>query len=74
MIKIKIVLGNEFGGFGNDIGLDAVLSKDGGMITVGSTDSFGRGGTDGWLVKVDGDGNIVWTMSYGGKVLINSHL
>ena len=61
--------GNEFGGFGNDIGLDAVLSKDGGMITVGSTDSFGRGGTDGWLVKVDGDGNIVWTVSYGGKSL-----
>ena len=61
--------GNQFGGFGNDIGLDAVLSKDGGMITVGSTDSFGRGGTDGWLVKVDSDGNLVWTISYGGKSL-----
>ena len=61
--------GNEFGGFGNDIGLDAVLSKDGGVITVGSTDSFGRGGTDGWLVKVDSNGNLVWTVSYGGKSL-----
>ena len=61
--------GNEFGGFGNDIGLDAVLSNDGGVITVGSTDSFGRGGTDGWLTKVDGDGNLVWTVSYGGKSL-----
>ena len=39
------------------------------MITVGSTDSFGRGGTDGWLVKVDSDGNLVWTISYGGKSL-----
>ena len=61
--------GNEFGGFGNDIGLDAVLSRDGGVITVGSTDSFGRGGTDGWLVKVDSNGNLVWTVSYGGKSL-----
>ena len=61
--------GNELGGFGNDIGLDAVLSRDGGMITVGSTDSFGRGGTDGWLVKVDSNGNLVWTVSYGGKSL-----
>ena len=60
---------NEFGGFGNDLGLDIVNSIDGSSIIAGRTDSFGSGGTDGWLMKVDSVGNLVWTKSYGGKSL-----
>jgi len=60
---------NEYGGFGNDIGSDIIASNDGGFIIAGKTDSFGRGGNDGWLIKIDKTGNLVWTRSYGGKSL-----
>jgi len=39
---------------------------DDGFILAGKTDSFGAGGDDLWLVKVDVDGIVQWENTYGG--------
>ena len=46
----------SYGGTGIDNGYGLCQTSDGGYILTGNTDSFGAGGTDIWLVKVDGAG------------------
>jgi hypothetical protein len=41
-------------------------TSDGGYILAGSTESFGEGNTDIWLVKTDAVGDTLWTKTYGG--------
>lgn len=41
-------------------------TPDGGFIIAGTTQSFGAGGTDVWLVRTDADGDTLWTKTYGG--------
>jgi len=65
----KMVWKNEFGGFGDDIGVDVIHSASGGSIIAGRTNSFGNGATDAWLLKVDNFGQEKWSKSYGGKSL-----
>ncbi|MCK4334666.1 T9SS type A sorting domain-containing protein [candidate division WOR-3 bacterium] len=40
-------------------------TKDGGYILAGSTESFGEGNTDIWLVKTNAVGDTQWTKTYG---------
>ncbi len=63
--------GNEkwlkyFGGSGNETCWSFDKTSDGGFILGGSTNSFGFGGDDFYIVKTDGDGNVQWTKTYGG--------
>ncbi|MCH8330589.1 MAG: T9SS type A sorting domain-containing protein, partial [Bacteroidetes bacterium] len=39
---------------------------DGGFIIAGETFSFGAGSYDAYLIKMDGDGDTLWTKTYGG--------
>ena len=49
-------------------GLTAASStNDGGAILAGYTESSGAGESDGWLVRVDGFGSVVWEKTLGGE-------
>ena len=43
-----------------------IRSSDGNLILAGQTKSYGSGGFDSFLLKVDTDGNLLWNRTYGG--------
>ena len=48
-------------------GKEVLATSDGGCIAAGQTDSFGAGGADGWIVKLDANGSVQWQKTYGGR-------
>lgn len=54
------------GGAGVEQGRQAVQALDGGYVIVGTTNSSGSGGYDGYVVKIDALGNPVWERTFGG--------
>lgn len=55
-----------FGGEETDYGYDLAKTADGGLVIVGSTKSFGAGGNDVYLVKLDANGDLMWSKTFGG--------
>jgi hypothetical protein len=55
-----------FGGLDWDFANKINLTHDGNLIVCGSTYSFGRGGEDAFVIKLDLNGNILWQKIYGG--------
>lgn len=53
-----------FGGAGDDRFYDAALTSDGGFILVGWTSSFGIGNGDFYLIKLNANGDTLWTKTY----------
>jgi len=55
-----------YGGNQGDFGGAIYRTSEGEYILVGSTESFGAGDADGWVLKLDANGNIQWQKAYGG--------
>jgi hypothetical protein len=55
-----------FGGSKGEEGLSVQPTSDGGYIIVGTTQSFGQGLKDIYLVKTDAVGNLQWYKTFGG--------
>lgn len=54
-----------FGSTASDVASDLLPTADGGWLLVGTTQSFGNGNRDVYLVKVDADGFEQWHRSFG---------
>ncbi len=62
---------NSYSGALFDIGISTAevelfCTNDGGFVFSGFTTSFGVGGSDGVMLKVDSLGNLLWAKTYGG--------
>ncbi|MDA3907938.1 MAG: hypothetical protein PF437_02510 [Sulfurimonas sp.] len=55
----------NYGGRYSEVG-NAILPLEDGFLLVGSTESFGKGQKDVYVVKVDNFGNKIWSGAYGG--------
>jgi len=55
------------GGPGGEAGFSLIQTSDGGYAIAGATTSFGAGGLDVYVVKLDANGNLQWTTTIGGK-------
>jgi hypothetical protein len=55
------------GGSGDDGAYSIIQSSDGGYVVAGFTKSFGAGGSDMYVVKLDSGGNVQWAKTIGGS-------
>lgn len=60
------VWSRTFGGEQDDFANALTPTADGGLAIAGSTASMGNGLSDVYLVRTDGDGNFLWSTTYGG--------
>ncbi len=58
----------RYGGEYNDETWGVAVAQNGDLIVAGYTSSFGAGGYDAWVLRLDGDGNVKWQKTYGGKL------
>ncbi|MEO0122827.1 MAG: FlgD immunoglobulin-like domain containing protein [candidate division WOR-3 bacterium] len=63
----EIKWGRIYGGDNDDYARAVIECSDKGFIAVGSTNSFGNGGYDVYVFKVDSLGYPIWTKTFGGS-------
>ena len=62
----KTIWEKTFGGEGNDYPESITKSKDGGFVIAGVTNSYGNGEADIWILKIDDNGEKIWSKFIGG--------
>jgi hypothetical protein len=64
----EVVWEKTYGGEGYDGGQGITMAEDGNLLIAGVTTAGGAGGMDAYLLKVDPDGNELWSRTYGGPL------
>jgi hypothetical protein len=54
-----------YGGSGDDVARSLKITDNGSYMIADSTNSFGSGGYDVWLLRLDSMGDTLWTCIYG---------
>ena len=57
----------SYGGASFEQGSSVAITPDGGLVVAGSTNSYGAGDYDIWILKLDSNGAVQWQKSYGGS-------
>jgi uncharacterized delta-60 repeat protein len=57
----------RYGGASDDYATSIQQTSDGGYVVAGHTESFGAGGGDFWVLKLNSAGIISWEKTYGGR-------
>jgi len=60
-----LVWEKTFGGSGNESAIALAETTGGDILVCGTTDSYGAGGDDAWIMELDGDGNQNWSVTVG---------
>ncbi|MCF7810593.1 T9SS type A sorting domain-containing protein [bacterium] len=56
-----------FGGDTTDVCTSIIQTADGGYALAGYTTSFGAGEDDMWMVKINAEGDLLWSRAFGGE-------
>jgi len=57
---------NTYGGSDLDVGQSIEQTSDNGYVIFGTTESYGYGHEDFYLIKIDANGDLEWEQTYGG--------
>jgi len=62
----NILWKRTFKGINGERARSVIRTSEGGFVIVGSTSSFGLGGNDMMVIKIDSTGNLLWAKAIGG--------
>ena len=55
----------NYGGIGYELGLEIIETSDSNFVLIGTTDSYGAGNNDIYLIKMNGLGDTLWSRTFG---------
>ncbi len=64
----EILWDKTYGGDQSEQGLSIIKTSDGNLLLTGVTYSAGTGGADAYLIKIDSEGNEIWSKTYGSSL------
>jgi hypothetical protein len=67
-LPAQITFQRTYGGASDDAGNSVQQTTDGGYIIAGTTASYGAGHLDFFLVKINANGDTLWTRTFGGTL------
>lgn len=67
------VWSRTYGGEKDDRCFSVAAAADGGFVVAGQTFSYGAGDRDAWVLKIDGEGELRWSVTHGGEASDVAH-
>ncbi len=61
----NIIWSKVYGGSANDAITKIISCSDGGYVAIGTTFSYDQGDGDGWVFRIDEEGEVVWSVCFG---------
>lgn len=65
--KAQIIFQKSYGGNNIENSYSIQKTTDGGFVISGDAGSFGAGGADAYLIKIDSSGSLLWSKTFGGS-------